>query len=49
MQNQSNNTNGSLIVRMCNVQKSLIAQEELALMNPGDHVFIVGFDPRSTK
>lgn len=29
MQNQSNNTNGSLIVRMCNVQKSLIAQEEL--------------------
>lgn len=29
MQNQSNNTNGNLIVRMCNVQKSLIAQEEL--------------------
>lgn len=26
-----------------------ISINELALMNPGDHVFIVGFDPRSTK
>lgn len=26
-----------------------ISINELGLMNPGDHVFIVGFDPRSTK
>lgn len=26
-----------------------ISINELVLMNPGDHVFIVGFDPRSTK